>query len=210
MDASSHVVRQKLTLVDGPPTPEPAALEASGSNAHLPLPSALKTALKGFRSSENLADVRDEDIGRIVLVNALDLGLVPLAGRVQGLRLFASEAVSLALAWSSEQISVWNIVAARGMMLTDFMQIFDVGGTVLRNLGGATIKDIRDVVWQEKDVLVFAFDVSFTCSSFPQAIADHRPKDHTEIRDLVQVDLDNNPLPAHGSGSKDMENRTTE
>ena len=101
-----HIVLQKLSLVDGPASPD-ADLEQSGSSTHLPLPSAFKAALKGLRSSDNLAqDAKDEDSGLVVLTNTMDIGILPLGGPLRALRVLNSGALSLALAWSSDELSV--------------------------------------------------------------------------------------------------------
>lgn len=105
IDSSYHVIRQKLSLLDGPPSPE-AHLEPSGSNAHLPLPNPFKAALMGLKSSESLAQEKGEDGGRVLLTHTSDLGLLPLSAPSRALRLIDSDTLSWALAWSSEQLNV--------------------------------------------------------------------------------------------------------
>lgn len=112
VDPSHHAIRQRLTIVDGPPTPE-TTLEASGSNTHLPLPNPFKVALMGLRSSDNLAqEAREEDGGRVLLTTKLDLGILPLNGPLVALRLLESASPSLGVAWSSGQLSVGGMCVA--------------------------------------------------------------------------------------------------
>ena len=61
----------------------------------------------GLKSSDNLAqEAKEEDSGRILLTNSVDLGLLPLSGAVKALRPFDSASPSLVLAWSNEALSV--------------------------------------------------------------------------------------------------------
>ena len=107
VNSSQHLVRQKLTLIDGPPTPEDT-LEASGSSVHLPLPIPFKAALMGLKSTDNLAqEAREEENCRVLLTNTVDLGMLPpLNGTVKALRPLDSASLSLVLAWSNERLSV--------------------------------------------------------------------------------------------------------
>ncbi|EKM49792.1 uncharacterized protein PHACADRAFT_265486 [Phanerochaete carnosa HHB-10118-sp] len=167
-NSSYHLIRQKLILVDGPPSPD-ADLEQSGSSTHLPLPNPFKAALnlKGLRSSDSLAqDAKDDDGGRIVLTNTVDLGL--LSAPLAAFRVLNSDTLSLALSWSSDKLAV-----------------FDIAGSAVAELGTASVQGVCDVRWSDRDSLTIAF------------------KDHAEIRDLVEVDANNDAVSEQrASGTK--------
>ncbi|GJE92636.1 WD40 repeat-like protein [Phanerochaete sordida] len=137
VDAAHHVVRQTLALAEGPPTP---SADPDESSSQLALPNPFK-ALKGLRSSENLvAETKNEDTGRVLLTDTLDLGLLPLGVPLQPLRVLESEALSLALAWTHEELVV-----------------FDIGGMAVSKLGATGVQGICDVHWTERDSLTIAF-----------------------------------------------------
>jgi WD repeat-containing protein 7 len=106
LDSLHHLIRQKVVLVDDPASPA-TTMEQAGSSTHLPLPNPFKAALKGLRSSDNLEqDLKEEDPGRIVLTNTIDLGILPLNGPVRALRTLDTPKLTSVLAWSSEELIV--------------------------------------------------------------------------------------------------------
>lgn len=104
INSSGHLIRQTLNLVDGPSTPG-STTSGSNSSTNLALPNPFK-ALKALKSSENLNVEVKEDLGRIQLGEAFDLGLIPLSGRVSAVRLVKHENTLRGLMWSSAELCV--------------------------------------------------------------------------------------------------------
>ena len=111
VDSSGHLIRQTLVLTDGPATP-PSLPSSSNSSTNLPLPNPFK-ALKAVKSSENLvADAKADNLGRIHLSDALDLGLLPLMGPISRLRFTIRGNTLRGYAWSTVELSVSTVVTA--------------------------------------------------------------------------------------------------
>ena len=100
-NTSLHLIKQTVTLSRQTPSGDTDTHLQTSTSAALPLPNPFK-ALKGLRSSENLTEEEREDeaVTQIHLGETVDLGLLSLKGKVEGIRFDSVEYLASGLVWS--------------------------------------------------------------------------------------------------------------
>lgn len=69
-----------------------------------------------------------------------------------------------------------------------------MSGQTLLNLGSTPVRGIRDIRWNDNGSMVLAFSVSTS-----RLLSFHRlpfPQDHAELREISEVDANNDTTPA--------------